>query len=212
MGAYLRLRVNPATGKLDISATDGTPNWAAMVEHHAVDQLRIDALAVPQSRGLLGLTLCPGKHQTGALSRASWQRNLDEDLKVIQAWGAGAVITLNESAELADLKVPHIGDKVLSLGMAWIHMPIKDQYAPDNRFMATWPELSETIHGWLDMGERILIHCKGGLGRTGTVAAMLLIERGINWKEAMHLVRQSRPGSIETSIQEAFLETFAQNS
>ncbi len=54
-------------------------------------------------------------------------------------------------------------------------------------------------------GARVLIHCRAGLGRTGTVAARLLVEHGLEPEAAILRVRQSRPGAIETAGQEAYV-------
>ncbi len=54
-------------------------------------------------------------------------------------------------------------------------------------------------------GARVLIHCRAGLGRTGTVAARLLVEHGLDPEAAILRVRQSRPAAIETAGQEAYV-------
>ena len=51
----------------------------------------------------------------------------------------------------------------------------------------------------------ILVHCRGGLGRAGTIAARLLIEIGIDPKIAISEVRAVRPGAIETVEQEKYV-------
>ena len=48
-----------------------------------------------------------------------------------------------------------------------------------------------------------------GLGRTGTVASMLLIERGIDVEESISMVRKARPGTIQTFEQEEFLRKYS---
>ena len=62
----------------------------------------------------------------------------------------------------------------------------------------------------LRAGERIVVHCKGGLGRAGTVACVLLLDSGavIDAEEAMARIRTVRPGAVETCEQEAFLRTW----
>ena len=57
-----------------------------------------------------------------------------------------------------------------------------------------------------------MVHCKG-LGRAGTVAAMLLLQSGEAKRasDAIHMVRHARPGAIETIAQEEFLEYWAQS-
>ena len=46
------------------------------------------------------------------------------------------------------------------------------------------------------------VHCAAGLGRTGTLAAQLLVLQGVAPDEAILRVRQARPGTIETPAQE----------
>ena len=58
-------------------------------------------------------------------------------------------------------------------------------------------------------GESIVLHCKGGLGRTGMVAARLLVELGCTPEEAIVAVRQARSGTIETREQEAYVRAIS---
>ena len=51
----------------------------------------------------------------------------------------------------------------------------------------------------------IVIHCLGGLGRTGLVACKLLTEQGIPAASALEQVRAARPGAVETPEQEAYV-------
>jgi ADP-ribosyl-[dinitrogen reductase] hydrolase len=57
------------------------------------------------------------------------------------------------------------------------------------------------LQAQLCAGETIGLHCGAGLGRTGTVAALILIERGFTPSEAIAAVRRARPGAIETAAQ-----------
>ena len=54
-------------------------------------------------------------------------------------------------------------------------------------------------------GESVVVHCRGGLGRTGLVAARLLVELGESPVSALVRVRAARPGAVETVEQEKYV-------
>jgi ADP-ribosyl-[dinitrogen reductase] hydrolase len=68
-----------------------------------------------------------------------------------------------------------------------------------------WRENGQRIKSILSGGGRVLLHCRGGIGRTGTIAAKLLVEFGFKPSDAIDLVRSTRPGTIETEAQEQYL-------
>lgn len=170
--------------------------------------LRIDSL--PVGNGHLGLTLCPGK-KGDSIYGAGWDRDLNVDLDVIKAWGAVAVLTLIEESEFDMLSVNRLGGAVKASGLDWHHFPVPDLEVPTHEAMTHWRELSPRLHRILENGGRVLIHCHGGLGRAGTMAALLLVERGRPASEAMALVRAARPGAIETVVQERFVTDYARH-
>ena len=163
--------------------------------------LQIASVAVPGG-GTIGMTFCPGKQQKGAAT-GDWKRDLDLDVAVIKAWGAGAVVTLMEQYELERFKVPDLGAAVTKAGMTWYHLPIRDVDVPDPAFEAAWASVGPALRERLAEGGKVLLHCRGGLGRTGTIAARLLVEAGVPADKAIAEVRAARPGAIETKAQEA---------
>ena len=52
---------------------------------------------------------------------------------------------------------------------------------------------------------KVLVHCQGGTGRTGTMAAAYWIKKGLSANEAIRKIRKSRPGAIEMPEQEESL-------
>ena len=160
--------------------------------------LRIDDL--PVANGHLGLTLCPGKRGDSVFG-APWARDLDTDLDAVRDWGADAVVTLIETDEAAMLGVAGLGEGVTARGIAWHHLPIRDLEAPDDAGTQAWFALSPALHRILERGGRVLLHCRGGLGRAGTIAATILTERGHPVPSAIKAVRAARPGAVETAEQ-----------
>jgi ADP-ribosyl-[dinitrogen reductase] hydrolase len=113
---------------------------------------------------------------------------------VVAAWGAAAVVTLVEEAELHELEIWDLEKEVRRRFMEWHHLPIRDVSVPDAGFERSWPADAARLQALIDAGANVLIHCRGGLGRAGMVAARLLVERGADPEEAMRDVRAVRPG------------------
>ena len=116
-----------------------------------------------------------------------------------------AVVTLVEHKELTLLQMPNLGDEVSSHGMLWFHLPILDVSIPDDDFEIAWETAGEKLRSMLVDGSDVVVHCRGGLGRAGTIAARLLIELGVGPETAIANVCQGRPGAIETLAQEQFV-------
>ena len=163
--------------------------------------IQIAEVLLEPGQGLLGLTLCPGKKDRSR----HWDRDLAEDLRVIKAWGATVVVTLIEPHEFTMLGIENLEQEVRERGMVWLHLPILDVNVPDHRFETTWAVAGPALQRRLDAGERILIHCRGGLGRTGLVAGRILVERGCEPEAAIRRVRAVRPHAIETRAQELYV-------
>jgi len=131
-----------------------------------------------------------------------WNRDLDKDLKAIRSWGADALVTLMEEHELVSVQVSDLGERAEAIGLEWHFLPIRDVDVPDAGFEPRWRYARHRLNALLDRGRSVVLHCRGGLGRTGMIAARILAERGMAPADAVKAVRQSRPGTIETQAQE----------
>jgi ADP-ribosyl-[dinitrogen reductase] hydrolase len=166
--------------------------------------LQIPSVTPGSDLGRIGISFCPGKWQEAAMT-GPWARDLTVDLDAVALWGAVAVVTLVETDELVALKVENMGAAVTSRGMRWFHLPIPDVTAPGPAFEAAWADAGPLLRGMLRRGDNIFVHCKGGLGRAGTVAAKLLVELGVNAEQAIAEVRAARTGAIQVAEQEAYV-------
>lgn len=155
---------------------------------------------------MLGLTFCPGMdtddHRTHRQGGRVHRRNLDADLDEVRRWGAMAVVTLIEDFEFRHLAVTQLGASVQARGMRWFHLPIRDQSVPDWEFDARWDTTGQEVRSILADGGKVLIHCRHGHGRTGLLAARLLIEFGDDADTAIRKVRDVRPKCIGAGEQE----------
>lgn len=159
--------------------------------------LQIDAVTVPKTGAMIGMTFCPGMKENAAPERA-WDRDLDRDLAEIKAWGASALVSLLEGYEFEVLGVSEFPEKIKASGLEWHHLPIMNRDIPYEDFEKLWVTNGPQLRRRLRQGERIVLHCKNGLGRTGMIAARLLVELGEYAEAAIRRVRSARPGAIET--------------
>jgi ADP-ribosyl-[dinitrogen reductase] hydrolase len=175
-----------------------------MNETHSSASSPLRIAELPAAAGLIGITLCPGKKGASQFG-GHWNRDLALDMSAIRAWGATAVVTLLEKHEFETLSVEALPEAVAWAGIEWHHLPVTDVHAPDERFEMRWVYAGVRLRERLRAGERVLIHCRGGLGRAGTVAARLLVEFGATPADAIARVRAARPGAIETTAQERWV-------
>ena len=174
-----------------------------MKQTSQTDPLRIDSVRVNPFGGEIGMTLCPGKKVVSSVS-GEWDRDLDADLAVIAGWGATVLLSLIEPHEFETLGVAQLRQG-LPGGIVHYVLPIVDGAVPSGTWERAWADAGPQIRERLALGERIVIHCRGGLGRAGMVAARLLIEFGEAPVTAIRRVRAARPGAIENRRQEEYV-------
>jgi len=92
------------------------------------------------------------------------------------------------------------------VGIDMLRLPIPDGGVPANGEEAR--ELVRAIRIRLEAGDNVVIACRGGLGRTGMIAACTLIGAGLPAGESIDAVHAARHGTIETDAQEAFVVSF----
>ena len=165
----------------------------------------IDTVPVPGSVGCMGLVACPGTRIDQPPSGS--RRLIQTDLQEIVDWGANGVVCLVEPHELVMNKVEALPAMVEEAGMWWKHLPIIDMDIPSQRFEDAWAVEGERIRHALRIGERVAFHCYAGLGRTGMIAARILVEFGVDPEEAIRRVRADNRRRIQTKGQSNFVRS-----
>ncbi len=95
-----------------------------------------------------------------------------EELDAIKKQGIGGIVNLcGEFCDLHELEEKS--------GFEVYYLPIPDEHAPDMEEM-------EKALEWLDeafyLNKKILVHCRHGIGRTGTFVTAYLVRRGLGLK------------------------------
>ncbi|GAB2641230.1 cyclin-dependent kinase inhibitor 3 family protein [Vibrio panuliri] len=151
-------------------------------------------------QGALILTPCPGTKDA----------SLYESLEQLKQQGVQAIVTALDDYELAEKNVSQLGSLTQELGMEWFQIEIEDDCAPDEKFAAKWAAVAPTLHDIVEQGGKVAMHCMGGSGRTGLLAAHLLLERDWALTEIISQVQALRPGAFTKSVQVDYIERIAQ--
>ncbi len=168
--------------------------------------IRVDFLPTLQD-GKVGLTFAPGKHSTSK-GGARWERDLADDLdRLVQEFGTAVLVCLLEDHELDWLKIPDLVQEAEARHIEVLRLPI-----PDAGVLPEQQPVRDLVTSMTDAvaaGKTVVIHCAGGLGRTGTVAGCFMVQHGMTAEDAivtLHRVRSRN--SPETRGQEAFIAQY----
>ena len=124
---------------------------------------------------------CAPRQQTEMLDLIAFGKNADKDPRL--STGIEFFSTLRKyTVEISDFGVPQDREKFLAL--------------------------AKNVADWLRQGEKIMIHCGAGIGRTGTLAVSVLLMLGSTLKEASQKVRESG-SQPETDGQRALVKWIA---
>jgi protein-tyrosine phosphatase len=156
--------------------------------------------------GRIGLTFAPGKRHRAITGE--WCRDLDKDLdRLGQAYGTQVLVSLIEDDELHLLGIPELFERCKQFGIEVIRFPIPDGGIPGSAHETQ--QLVDRILTLARKGKTVVIHCRGGLGRSGVIAASCLVSLGLEPDEAINSVRRVRNGAVENPLQEKFVRDFA---
>ncbi|MEZ8140849.1 phosphatase [Enterovibrio norvegicus FF-162] len=153
---------------------------------------------LPVETGALILTPCPGTKGTP----------LKESLEQLKAQGVTVIVTAINHAEMAKKGVTELSDCAEQVGIAWFHAPIEDDEVPEAVFVQSWQQCQPRLHQAIANGEKVALHCMGGSGRTGLMAAHLLLERGWELDDIIREVQALRPGAFTKQVQMDYIRDF----
>lgn len=137
----------------------------------------------------------------------------DDDLEVIAAWGAQLVMSMTMQAEMTAAGMPDLGRCLGRRNIKWYHVPVGDYGVPEpsggvengqSSGEDLWEIAAADAVTVLAGGGRVLVHCKGGCGRSGMAALRLMVLVGEAPDAALARLRDVRPCAIETDAQMAW--------
>jgi protein-tyrosine phosphatase len=161
-----------------------------------------DALAL---EGRLGFCPAPGRWRFDP-TLEPWQL-VDADLASLRACGTTTLVVLLEEEEMARIGLTSLIERAGAAGLEVLWYPIPDGAAPSD--LASAMELMERIVERLAAGRTVVVHCHGGVGRSGAITASCLVAAGVDPDRALVLVRRTRPIAATAPGQEEFVYAFA---
>ena len=130
------------------------------------------------------------------------------DVEKIFNWNPTTILSLTPKKEMEDLGASDFVSMIAKERIPWVHFPIKDFSIVDQQQEVLWEKISKNINLQINNGNRILVHCRGGCGRTGMIVLRFMIEFGEDPEKALERLRVIRPCAIETLAQENWAKFF----
>ena len=125
----------------------------------------------------------------------------DADLRDLRAQGFATLVCLLDPTEQS---TNYRKEEAGMLGYSLREIPVRDFHPPSSAQLLEFVTLAHTASD----RARVLVHCQGGTGRTGTMASAYWISKGLSKDAAVARVRQMRSGAVETQEQHGCLEEF----
>jgi len=147
----------------------------------------------------------------GRLAVASRPRGgdwLEDEMSDWRKAGIDTVLSLLMAEEEQDLDLKNEARKVKAQGMKFMSFPIPDRQVP--RSESEVAAIVEKLDADLSSGKNVVVHCRQGIGRTGLVAACLLVTKGLSPGAAVESLSAARGLQVpETAEQRRWIDHYA---
>jgi hypothetical protein len=128
------------------------------------------------------------------------QPSSERDFAHIAEWRPSVAVTLTTEKEFPTMQ-KSLPQHFLEVDYDWLHLPITDYGIPDLDDRRLWQDALAQLQSILHVGGRILVHCRGGRGRSGMLLLKLLTLQGEDGEAALKRIRTTRENAVETDAQ-----------
>jgi protein-tyrosine phosphatase len=145
----------------------------------------------------------PGKLLGGEYPGAETEAETQERLQALLKAGIDCFFDLTRAGELPPYSTQ------LPSGIWYFHLPIRDHGLPvDRSYMR---QIQSALGDALAAGRRVYVHCRMGIGRTGTVLGCQLVEQGLSGEAALEALNRAWQGCARANRRPSVPETHEQS-
>lgn len=131
-------------------------------------------------------------------------------MRKLNELGTDVLVSVMEEHEYSEYEIPDLYEKDKIEGIDILRFAIRDMGIPKEAEAKEYEALIRNIVDLVSQEKKtVVVDCRGGEGRTGTVTACVLVALGYSAKGAIDLVRETRAKTIATDDQEEFVYSFA---
>jgi protein-tyrosine phosphatase len=115
---------------------------------------------------------------------------LVDEISRLREAGFEIVVSLLTAEEIEELGLTEEREFLESQGLQYCNYPIPDLGIPSSN--KTTRKLLTRIHDDLKGGKKVALHCRGSIGRSGLIAASVLVFAGVEPSRAIRDVTKAR--------------------
>ena len=125
---------------------------------------------------------------------------LDDEASAWRRAGLDTMVSLLEDEEAAQLDLANERRAAEGQTIDFVSFPIPDRGVPAS--VQESVSLITRIAAQLDAGKNVAVHCRQGIGRSGLIAAGVLMTSGASPEQAMQIVGSARGISIPETVEQ----------
>ncbi len=141
-----------------------------------------------------------GRGTLAIMAQPASQGELQPAIAAIAARGIHQVVSLLESAEVRLLGLEHEAELVNAASMQFLSFPITDMGLPGSS--EAFAGLAWQLYQQIEAGSNVVIHCRGGIGRSGLLAAAVLLHAGFEVPQAFAEVARKRGRQVPETVEQ----------